>query len=35
MTIVDLDEEHLPLYLVCLEDWSDEVKDSFDLWTNT
>jgi GNAT superfamily N-acetyltransferase len=28
MRIVDLDEEHLPLYLVCLEDWSDEVKEA-------
>ncbi len=28
MRIIDLDEEHLPLYLVCLEDWSDEVKEA-------
>jgi GNAT superfamily N-acetyltransferase len=28
MKIVDLDEQHLPLYFVCLEDWSDEVKEA-------
>lgn len=28
MKIVDLDEQHLPLYLVCLEDWSDEMKEA-------
>ena len=28
MRIVDLGEEHLPLYLVCLEDWSDEMKEA-------
>jgi GNAT superfamily N-acetyltransferase len=28
MRIVDLDEPHLPLYLVCLEDWSDEMKEA-------
>lgn len=28
MRIIDLDEQHLPLYLVCLEDWSDEVKEA-------
>ena len=28
MKIVDLDEHHLSLYLVCLEDWSDEIKEA-------
>lgn len=28
MKIVDLDEQYLPLYLVCLEDWSDEIKEA-------
>lgn len=28
MKIVDLEEEHLPLYLVCLDDWSDEMKEA-------
>ncbi len=28
MKIVDLNEEHLPLFLVCLEDWSDEIKEA-------
>ena len=28
MKIIDLDEQHLPLYLVCLEDWSDEIKEA-------
>lgn len=28
MKIVDLDEQHLPLYLVCLEDWSDLPKEA-------
>jgi GNAT superfamily N-acetyltransferase len=28
MKIVDLDERHLPLYFVCLEDWSDEIKEA-------
>ncbi len=28
MKIVDLDEQHLTLYLACLEDWSDEVKEA-------
>lgn len=28
MKIIDLDEEHLPPYLVCLEDWSDEMKEA-------
>lgn len=27
MKIVDLTEEHKSSYLVCLEDWSDEIKD--------
>lgn len=30
MTIVDLNETYLPLYLVCLEDWSDEMKEAGD-----
>lgn len=30
MKIVDLDEQCLPLYLVCLEDWSDEIKEAGD-----
>jgi GNAT superfamily N-acetyltransferase len=28
MKIIDLDEHHLPLYFVCLEDWSDEIKEA-------
>ena len=28
MRIVDLNEQHLPLYFVCLEDWSDEIKEA-------
>ena len=28
MRIIDLDEQNVPLYLVCLEDWSEEVKES-------
>ncbi len=28
MNIVDLTEEHVPLYCVCLEDWSEEMKES-------
>lgn len=28
MKIVDLDEHYLSLYLVCLEDWSDESKEA-------
>ncbi len=28
MKIIDLDERNVPLYLVCLEDWSDEVKEA-------
>ncbi len=30
MKIVDLTEEHLDLYLLCLEDWSDEMKEAGD-----
>ena len=30
MRIVDLTDEHLELYLVCLEDWSDELKEAGD-----
>ncbi len=30
MKIIDLDQEHLPLYLVCLEDWSAEIKEAGD-----
>ena len=28
MKVVDITEEHLPLYLLCLEDWSDEVREA-------
>jgi len=28
MKIVDLDEHHVHLFLVCLEDWSDEIKEA-------
>jgi GNAT superfamily N-acetyltransferase len=28
MNIVDLNEHHLPLYFLCLEDWSDEIKEA-------
>jgi GNAT superfamily N-acetyltransferase len=28
MNVVDLDEQHVPLYLACLEDWSDELKEA-------
>ncbi len=31
MKIIDLDDSNLPLYLVCLEDWSDEMKEAGDL----
>ncbi len=37
MKIIDLDESNLPLYLVCLEDWSDEMKEAGDhkeIWYN-
>lgn len=30
MEVVDLTEEHKPLYFVCLEDWSDEIKEAGD-----
>lgn len=28
MKIIDLDETHQPLYFLCLEDWSDEIKEA-------
>ncbi len=28
MNIIDLNEKHLPLYFVCLEDWSEEMKEA-------
>jgi len=28
MKIIDLDEQHLQLYFMCLEDWSSEVKEA-------
>ncbi len=28
MEIIDLTDEHKPLYLLCLEDWSDEIKEA-------
>jgi GNAT superfamily N-acetyltransferase len=28
MKLIDLDESHLNLYFVCLEDWSDEIKEA-------
>ncbi len=28
MKIVDLNELHLPMYLACLEEWSDEIKEA-------
>jgi GNAT superfamily N-acetyltransferase len=31
MKIIDLDEEHLQLYFMCLEDWSSEVKEAGNL----
>ena len=30
MRIVNLTDEHLDLYMVCLEDWSDEIKEAGD-----
>jgi len=30
MEIIDLRDEHKPLYCVCLEDWSDEVREGGD-----
>lgn len=37
MEVVDLTEEHEQLYFLCLEDWSDEMKESGDhkeIWYN-
>ncbi len=37
MEVVDLKEEHEKLYFLCLEDWSDEMKESGDhkeIWYN-
>lgn len=31
MKVIDLNESNLPLYFVCLEDWSDEMKEAGDL----
>lgn len=31
MKIIDLDEPNVPLYLVCLEDWNDEMKEAGNL----
>lgn len=31
MRIIDLDEDNLQLYFVCLEDWSEEMKEAGDL----
>lgn len=28
MKIIDLEEKYLPLYFVCLEDWSEEIKEA-------
>jgi len=28
MRIIDLSENHLPLYFCCLEDWSQEMKEA-------
>ena len=28
MKIIDLTDKHKPLYLLCLEDWSDEIKEA-------
>jgi hypothetical protein len=30
MEIVDLKDEHKPLYFVCLEDWSEEIQEAGD-----
>lgn len=30
MQIIDLPEEHKPLYFACLEDWSEEIKEAGD-----
>lgn len=37
MQVIDLKDEHVPLYLVCLEDWSEEMKEAGDrkeIWYN-
>ncbi len=37
MNIIDLDEQYLPLYFVCLDDWSDEMKEAGnhkEIWYN-
>jgi N-acetylglutamate synthase-like GNAT family acetyltransferase len=34
MDIIDLSEKYLPTYLVCLEDWSDEMKEAGDHKSN-
>lgn len=37
MQVIDLKDEYLPLYLVCLEDWSEEMKESGnrkEIWYN-
>ena len=28
MNVIDLDEQHLSLYVACLEDWNDEIKEA-------
>ncbi|MFH1416000.1 MAG: hypothetical protein ABIH89_07960 [Elusimicrobiota bacterium] len=28
MKIIDLDEKHLDTFCLCLEDWSDEIKEA-------
>ncbi len=28
MKIIDLDEQSLSLFLICLEDWSDDMKEA-------
>ncbi|MCL7475803.1 MAG: GNAT family N-acetyltransferase [ANME-2 cluster archaeon] len=28
MNVIDLTDEHTPLYLLCLEDWSEEIKEA-------
>lgn len=30
MKIVDLNDEHVPLYCLCLEDWSDDIREAGD-----
>ena len=30
MNVVDLTEDHQSLYFVCLEDWSEEIKEAGD-----